>query len=51
MLKLINKKLWLNNQIVTRDIKYIVIHCTATRQDSKVSSIVNYWKNSLDWKI
>lgn len=41
---------WINDQIVIRDIKYIVVHCTATRQDAKVSSIVNYWKNSLGWK-
>ena len=33
-----------------RDIKYIVLHCTATSQDAKVSSIVNYWKNKLNWK-
>ena len=33
-----------------RDILYIVLHCTATSQDAKVSSIVNYWKNKLNWK-
>ena len=33
-----------------RKIKYIAIHCTATSQDTKVSSILNYWKNTLNWK-
>ena len=33
-----------------RNIKYIVTHCTATKQDAKISSIVNYWKNVLNWK-
>lgn len=33
-----------------RNIKYIVIHCTATPADTKVTSIVNYWKNILKWK-
>lgn len=33
-----------------RNIKYIVIHTTATAQNAKVSSIQNYWKNELGWK-
>lgn len=33
-----------------REIKYIVLHCTATQPDVKVSSIQNYWKNNLKWK-
>lgn len=33
-----------------RDIKYIVIHCTATPQTATVASIKNYWKNTLKWK-
>ena len=33
-----------------RKIKYIAIHCTATEQSTKVSSILNYWKNRLNWK-
>ena len=32
-----------------RDIKYIVVHCTATPQTAAVSSIQNYWKNTLKW--
>ena len=33
-----------------RKIKYIVIHCTATPQDTKIQAIINYWKNVLNWK-
>lgn len=33
-----------------RSIKYIVIHCTATSQDTTIKSIKNYWKNNLGWK-
>lgn len=32
-----------------RLIKYIVIHCTATQPEAKVSAILNYWK-SIGWK-
>lgn len=33
-----------------RQIKYIVIHCTATDQKAKVSSIQRYWRENLKWK-
>lgn len=33
-----------------RDIKYIVIHCTATQPNTKKESILNYWKNVLKWR-
>ena len=33
-----------------RKIEYIVLHCTATDQDAKVSSIVRYWAERLGWK-
>lgn len=33
-----------------RDIKYIVVHCTATRQDATIEAIQNYWRTSLGWK-
>lgn len=33
-----------------RNIKYLVVHCTATPQLAKVESIINYWKNNLGWK-
>ena len=33
-----------------RPIAHIVLHCTATDQEAKVSSILNYWKNKLGWK-
>jgi N-acetylmuramoyl-L-alanine amidase len=35
---------------MTRTIKYIVLHCTATPQNTKVQSILNYWANVLKWK-
>ncbi|MCH5690064.1 N-acetylmuramoyl-L-alanine amidase [Niabella sp. W65] len=34
-----------------RQIKYIVIHCTATPQTTTVKSIQNYWRNNLGWKM
>lgn len=33
-----------------RNIKYIVVHCTATPPEAKVENIVRYWKEQLDWK-
>lgn len=33
-----------------RQIKYIVLHCSATSPDTKVQSILNYWKNNLGWR-
>ena len=33
-----------------RDIRYIVLHCTATSLDAKVDSILRYWKERLKWK-
>lgn len=33
-----------------REIKYIVIHCTATPQDTKIQSIIDYWRKVLGWK-
>ena len=33
-----------------RDIKYLVVHCTATSQSAKVESIKRYWKEVLKWK-
>lgn len=32
-----------------REIKYIVLHCTATNQKATIQGIQNYWK-SLGWK-
>ena len=32
-----------------RDVKYIVLHCTATPQNTTVDSIKKYWKNTLKW--
>lgn len=33
-----------------RDIRYIVLHTTATKLDTKVESIQRYWKTELGWK-
>ncbi len=33
-----------------RTIKHIVIHCTATPQNTTLESIQNYWKNVRGWK-
>lgn len=33
-----------------RNIKHIVIHCTATSQDTKVTSIERFWREKLHWK-
>lgn len=34
---------------MTRKIKYLVVHCTASPQAQKVEAIVAYWKNVLKW--
>lgn len=33
-----------------REITHIVLHCTATPQTAKISSIQRYWKEVLGWK-
>lgn len=33
-----------------RKINFITIHCTATQQSAKVSSIQRYWKETLGWR-
>lgn len=33
-----------------RKINYLVVHCTATQPNTKISSIQNYWKSELKWK-
>jgi N-acetylmuramoyl-L-alanine amidase len=33
-----------------RDIKYIVVHCTATPPDATIESIQHYWREYLGWK-
>jgi N-acetylmuramoyl-L-alanine amidase len=38
------------SKVGLRKVNKIVIHCTATPQDTKVSSILNYWKNDLKWR-
>jgi N-acetylmuramoyl-L-alanine amidase len=33
-----------------RTINAIVVHCTATQSDAKISAIQNYWRTVLGWK-
>jgi N-acetyl-anhydromuramyl-L-alanine amidase AmpD len=33
-----------------RDIKFLVVHCTASQPNQKTQTILNYWKNVLKWK-
>lgn len=33
-----------------REIKYIVLHCTATQPHATVESIQRYWRENLKWK-
>lgn len=33
-----------------RQIKYIVLHCTATSQQATVEAIQRYWREDLGWK-
>lgn len=33
-----------------REIKYLVVHCTATNQDTKIQSLIDYWRKVLGWK-
>lgn len=33
-----------------RKITHIVLHCTATATNAKVSAIQNYWRNNLKWR-
>lgn len=33
-----------------REIKYIVVHCTATPPETKIENIQRYWKEHLGWK-
>ena len=33
-----------------RQIKYIVVHCTATPQTTTVNSILDYWKREKGWQ-
>jgi N-acetylmuramoyl-L-alanine amidase len=35
---------------MSRSIKYIVVHCTATAQSATVGAIQRYWRENLKWK-
>lgn len=36
---------------MNRNIKYIVLHCTATSQNTSISAIQSYWQKQLGWKM
>jgi N-acetylmuramoyl-L-alanine amidase len=33
-----------------REIKYLVVHCTATQPDASIEGIKRYWREELKWK-
>jgi len=33
-----------------RNINYLVVHCTATNQNTTINSIKNYWRSVLKWR-
>lgn len=37
-------------QQIMRNIKFIVIHCTATQPTATKQAILNHWKSTLKWK-
>lgn len=41
---------YIRNATITRNIQYIVVHCTATSTSATVTAIRNYWRNTLKWK-
>lgn len=41
---------YIRSCVITRNIKYIIIHCTATLTSATATAIQNYWKNNLKWK-
>jgi len=40
----------LKTTAMQRTITHIVVHCTATQPETKVSSLLNYWQQHLGWK-
>jgi N-acetylmuramoyl-L-alanine amidase len=41
---------FVRNAKITRRITHLVVHCTATQPEATITSIQNYWRNSLGWK-
>lgn len=35
---------------MSREVKFLVVHCTATPKNTTIKSIQNYWRNNLGWK-
>jgi N-acetylmuramoyl-L-alanine amidase len=40
----------INQYKITRKIKQVVYHCTATQPEATVAAILKYWKDNLKWK-
>ena len=36
--------------VITRNIKYLAVHCTGTFTNATVSGILNYWRNTMRWR-
>jgi N-acetylmuramoyl-L-alanine amidase len=41
----------INEYKMTRNINRIIYHCTATQPTATVAAILNYWQNTLKWKV
>jgi len=41
---------YIESASLSRQIEYIVIHCTATSVHATASAIQNYWRNTLKWR-
>lgn len=41
---------YIENARITRNIQYLVVHCTATSTKATASAILNYWRNTLKWR-
>ena len=41
---------WVNEQIITRKVDTLWMHCTGTGTNATVTGITNYWRNNLGWK-
>lgn len=40
---------FIKDSVVSRNLNWLVIHCTATGLKASVQAILNYWKNVLGW--
>lgn len=35
---------------MSREVKFLVVHCTGSSKNTTIKSIQNYWRNNLGWK-